>query len=315
MVDRGWPAAIAFAFLLGACSFDSGGVADDEADASNEPDASEETDGDGDGVVDAADNCPELANSGQEDEDADDVGNVCDNCPHVSNADQANASETAAGVAADGAGDACDPDPGAAGNDILYFEGFDDPNSRDDWRAQGGGAWSVSAGALRQTSTSAVHTLYSVAASFEGGIFETRVTVDDLPASTGPSDTNRGVASIVSFAPGAGNGNGYLCLLFTNPRVLSSGIITLATMIGGQPSQTEASLSLGTDLQEGATYDLETSVDTPSGALRCASESTTLAGPVEVTATDTTYASGFIGFRTQYVAAHYDYVVVFGQSD
>jgi Thrombospondin type 3 repeat len=71
---------------------------------------------DGDGVEDATDNCPEVANADQTNTDGDGLGDACDpdddedfvvdaedNCPLVSNTDQADAGQ-------DGAGDACDPD-------------------------------------------------------------------------------------------------------------------------------------------------------------------------------------------------------------
>jgi hypothetical protein len=73
-------------------------------------------DGDGDGVPDGTDNCPDVANPNQEDADGDDVGDACeadtdgdgviddvDNCDNADNPDQLDTD-------GDGAGDACDTD-------------------------------------------------------------------------------------------------------------------------------------------------------------------------------------------------------------
>ena len=73
-------------------------------------------DSDGDGVLDAVDNCPNTPNANQTDMDGDGIGDVCDNdrdgdtilnaednCPSIANTDQAN-------LDADGFGDVCDDD-------------------------------------------------------------------------------------------------------------------------------------------------------------------------------------------------------------
>jgi hypothetical protein len=59
------------------------------------------SDGDGDGVPDEEDLCPEVPDPGQEDADSDGLGDACDNCPTTANAGQEDADS-------DGAGDACD---------------------------------------------------------------------------------------------------------------------------------------------------------------------------------------------------------------
>lgn len=76
------------------------------------------TDRDGDGFANDVDNCPDDFNPGQYDEDLDLVGNDCDPCPVThENADRDS----------DGVGDACDPSPDTPGDQIILFEGFDEP--------------------------------------------------------------------------------------------------------------------------------------------------------------------------------------------
>ena len=74
-----------------------------------------EDDGDSDGVADAIDNCPDLANADQHDEDADQRGDACDNCPVSAVPSQAN-------VDGDELGDACDPRSGGAPNRLVLFD-------------------------------------------------------------------------------------------------------------------------------------------------------------------------------------------------
>jgi hypothetical protein len=59
------------------------------------------TDTDGDGVCDAVDNCPLVANAAQADRDDDGIGDACDNCLTLKNSCQADGDH-------DGTGDVCE---------------------------------------------------------------------------------------------------------------------------------------------------------------------------------------------------------------
>src|SRR5262245_4136001 len=84
---------------------------------------------DGDGIPDATDNCPQVANPTQTNSDADTLGNACDNCPNTTNQNQANAD-------GDSLGDACDFCPGDPNNDedndgVCEGTGFNPPRIGD----------------------------------------------------------------------------------------------------------------------------------------------------------------------------------------
>ncbi|MEO8550191.1 MAG: thrombospondin type 3 repeat-containing protein, partial [Kofleriaceae bacterium] len=81
-------------------------------------DGSPDLDSDGDGLVDAVDNCIHAANPDQHDEDGDQVGDACDPCPQI-------AHEPVLDTDTDGLPDACDPHPNAAGDALLRFESFE----------------------------------------------------------------------------------------------------------------------------------------------------------------------------------------------
>ncbi len=105
----------------GDCSTDEDCSEGQTCDDAGECRESADDDRDGDGVVDADDNCPDVPNASQDDGDGDGVGDACadidetldldedgvldeeDNCPTVANADQVDSDS-------DGVGDACEVD-------------------------------------------------------------------------------------------------------------------------------------------------------------------------------------------------------------
>jgi len=95
----------------------------------------EDSDGDqdDDGVADAADNCPAIANGDQHNEDRDRFGDKCDPCPPVMDDNPADGDD-------DGVADACDPRPMMGGDRIAVFEGFG-AGIPTGWVQGGNGEW------------------------------------------------------------------------------------------------------------------------------------------------------------------------------
>ena len=120
--ETGCPAGLTCDMAIGRCT--SGPMCGD-ADAGIDAgiDALDPTgDADGDGVTNAQDNCPLVANPKQRDEDGDGVGDVCDPCPISTDTTDSDG---------DGVADACDPNPvPVAGHTIVdhiaAFDGFAD---------------------------------------------------------------------------------------------------------------------------------------------------------------------------------------------
>ena len=153
---------------------------------------------DGDGVIDTADNCPDVANPGQEDEDGDAVGNACDNCPATANGNQANSD-------GDGVGDACDPEPNAPDH-IALFEGFDAMPT----------GWTIDTGVTVSGGKAHVPSFDEAAPPLmsDHGWVETHYTLESL--MTGTSITYRSVE--VLAATGNTGDMGWRCGVFDNPN-------------------------------------------------------------------------------------------------
>lgn len=146
------PSVWCLALVLAGCSFElrqagSGGDAvagDAGRDVTSDatlPDASS-PDLDGDTVLNAADNCPMIANLDQRDHDADQRGDACDVCPHLP-------STIHADTDGDGIGDECDPRPTLPGDVVSLWDGFYADSTALSWTKFG--TWTLDSGTLRQT--------------------------------------------------------------------------------------------------------------------------------------------------------------------
>lgn len=103
-------------------------------------DANPDLDGDGDGVADTDDNCPDRANVEQYDEDGDSFGDLCDFCPHIATPGQN------ADADGDEVGDPCDPQPTVATEMLVLFDGFHGDTLGSHWTANGTAPWVVAGG-------------------------------------------------------------------------------------------------------------------------------------------------------------------------
>jgi hypothetical protein len=83
---------------------------------------------------DARPSCAETADP--HDEDGDGFFDACDNCPAIEN-NQADTTEIEMRAFADGVGDACDPRPGASGDDLHGFYSFASDAQGSAWTGSG----------------------------------------------------------------------------------------------------------------------------------------------------------------------------------
>ena len=281
--------------VLAGCSFHSN-ANNGGGDDSGSPDAATTgsggsntgggTDGDGDGVADATDNCPTVANPDQHDHDGDGRGDVCDVCPHLVDA--------GGDADSDGVGDACDPNPTTPGDHIALFEGFyADPG----WHAVTGGAWTVDMGALHESDTSMQHQIVS-GLSLNNLFVDARVKVNAVAQN---SSTRRSVGVVLGYEDLA---NYYFCGLAApqNMPEVDAGVV-----YSGQYSYNQDTFAAQ---MSGDWIVLQAKLETPDGGSHF--DCTGTRGMTTANASYDTEAAnvGDVGLRTNGVDASFDYVFV-----
>ena len=165
--------------VLAGCGFGlTSATAIDAPDSDAPVDGSPDVDSDADGLSDAVDNCPMMANANQRDWDADTHGDVCDRCPHLASGPDPDGD-------GDGVGDPCDPRPTLAGDlrrDLARLLRGSDIVGWRNWMNQG--VYNVN-GTLHQSNAGPSLTLLDSPMNYGDVYVATRMEVVVLLASAG----------------------------------------------------------------------------------------------------------------------------------
>jgi hypothetical protein len=248
---------------------------------------------------------PPCAAARGHDEDHDGFDDACDVCPHLTDPLQADSD-------GDGVGNACDPHPGAPDDTIVFFDGFGGTAIDPAWSIARG-TWTIAADALVQgDDTQPSGLIWLQHALPAEAKLEVGVSGVQLGAKSLDAQRSAGVWMYASD-PGtdAGEPNGFLCSLVADEQVKQSAL-TLQQWTSSTPVVSQSS-PFDPPLGPGPTYALGGSYSAQSLKLFCAAVSP---GSTPVTTASTlgpSAASGALALRTHFVAARFDYVIVFGK--
>lgn len=254
----------------------------EDCDGDGTGDRCQAGDTDGDTLPDAIDVCPCAAGTGTHDEDGDGLPDDCDNCPLVANATQDNAD-------LDGLGDACEPptepDSGLA---ILRFEPFLELPTDPGW-VEPGGTWTVGTDTYDQTDSAA-----SAVAFYDGWDLGDDYFVQSvfriMALGVGGGTTAKQVGLLArAITLSDGSVRWYLCALDGAHDRLD------IRMWDGAAYSTLAQRDVGFRLETAVDYRLSFLVR--GSSLTCALEAAT-ASPIVLEATSTALPVGAPGLRT-----------------
>jgi hypothetical protein len=258
-----------------ACEFTTTSP-DARADSPAEP-----NDVDGDGIANASDNCPNVANPDQANEDGDGFGDACDDCPPFPS--------TGADADGDGVGDLCDPHPTTPGDSIVLFEGFAN-GMPPMWTATG--PWTVSNGDLISTVTA--NNLNTLVVPFTDSPHQTIYSRAMITALTSTSGGSIGIVDKFDAAGNAGvhcgGARGGTAAYFALVDAASGSILSNANHA--------FAVSTSYDLvytRTDNTYDCTTNDTSP---------------PITVTAAPTITGGPYIGFRNRIASGSFAWILV-----
>jgi len=80
---------------------------------------------------------------------------------------------------------------------------------------------------------------------------------------------------------------------------------------GSQAAQLVSGADMNVPLQEGGAYAMHLEHSVANHELSCTTSSPALDQPYQTSGSDTRYTSGFVALRSQFVAMHVDFIVVY----
>ena len=287
------------------------GAAPPTPDADTDADASVDAlvvpgDEDGDGIADAADNCPRAGNPDQRNHDGDHRGDACDSCPHVNE-------QAFVDVDGDGIGERCDPRSGPADR-LVHFDGFYDDSDAPPagWMAVAGSPseWRVREGHLVQISDAeSLHVLVR-----NDGLGEQLVESDVTVVSRASGISGRRTVGVVAGHRGSGGGERmWMCMLHDDAATEGEVVLDLAEHVDNvllRGNSVYVGSVLDSTTQARFRLQLESSSGGRSQIERCrmSSSASETATPE---ATDGLSPGGAVGLRTEGVSARFGFVVIY----
>jgi len=238
-------------------------------------------DRDGDGILDAADKCPDVFDPLQRDHDNDGFGDACDGCPPF-------ASATNDDTDGDGVGDSCDPHPATPGDKIAVWFGFFDEDATTVLGFAKGGTWTVSNSALHTDNNGSSSSFLRAPPAINRAIQFAHVVLDDFSSSSAAAALENG-----ELLSGGNVTQLYQCALFRSTGELRAKSIVADNVLDDQGVAWTGATSNGTALDMTAQF---------TNAFRC----TATPPSTQITATDGTLA-GQVELFAQRADLSFDY--------
>jgi hypothetical protein len=263
-------------------ALEGGGLQDAEGGAS---------DSDAPAVADAGQDSGCIGSMPSHDEDGDGVLDGCDNCPSVPNADQTDQREIAAGLAADGVGDACDPRPSLAGDAIVLFDSFVSVQIGTEWSVYSG-TWQSKTDTLVETATSDSQQIDRITfPSATDYLVETRFTLDALPTFDSRATLTFRMDTLLH--------NGWGC------AVSNRSLLAVSTIVGGDQGEMNPPQTAIPPPRVGDRFRLQAGAHGMN--VFCLLPDT----GQQVTRTSLFNPNGVAGLRTHQAAATFEYLLVY----